>query len=191
MKQRSVASVVLLTIFTLGIYSIFWLYYTKQELVQRGQKIPSMWMLFLPSLTIIMLFIIAAIGGTFSTHYGTTASNSSTFGVLMLVVLPLYVFAMFYPLFWYYQYCKAASVVTGNRAKLDNSYALYVVTWFFGLTLPLWVGYLQSEYNKTAPISVGASPNPQLAAFNEQENPSNWLNPQSGPRFTKKKSAKD
>ncbi|MBP9852513.1 MAG: hypothetical protein QG629_95 [Patescibacteria group bacterium] len=176
MKQRSVTSVVLLTIFTLGIYSLFWLYYTKKDLTRLGYKIPSMWMLFAPMLTIFALFLIAGAVGAFDTSFTSASNYSAVYAVLMLCVIPLYFFATFYPLYWYYQYCKAASLATQGRAALDNGYALYLASWLLGIILPWWVGYMQDAYNKTA-TGQGGSPSTNRVG--------SWTNPHtSGPQTT-------
>lgn len=48
MKQRSVAAVVILSIFTFGIYTLFWMYFTKEEMNQQGAKIPTFILVFIP-----------------------------------------------------------------------------------------------------------------------------------------------
>ena len=48
MKHRSVLSVVLLSIFTLGIYTIVWLVKTKREMNSVGAEIPTAWWLIVP-----------------------------------------------------------------------------------------------------------------------------------------------
>jgi Domain of unknown function (DUF4234) len=48
MKQRSPFSVVVLTLITLGIYSIVWFVQTRREMVARGADIPSAWLMIVP-----------------------------------------------------------------------------------------------------------------------------------------------
>jgi uncharacterized protein DUF4234 len=48
MKQRSVVAVVLLSLFTFGIYPIIWLVKTKGEMVTQGADIPTAWLLIVP-----------------------------------------------------------------------------------------------------------------------------------------------
>ena len=48
MNKRSVVAVVLLTIFTLGIYSLVWFVKTKGEMVKHGADIPTAWLLIVP-----------------------------------------------------------------------------------------------------------------------------------------------
>jgi carbon starvation protein CstA len=48
MKQRNVAAVLFLTLFTLGIYGIVWLVKTKNEMNKLGAQIPTAWLLIVP-----------------------------------------------------------------------------------------------------------------------------------------------
>lgn len=53
MTKRSVASVILLSIFTLGIYLIVWFVKTKNEMNQAyGANIPTAWLLLVPIVNI-------------------------------------------------------------------------------------------------------------------------------------------
>jgi hypothetical protein len=45
MTKRSVVAVILLTIFTLGIYGLIWQVKTKNEMNRVGAQIPSAWLL--------------------------------------------------------------------------------------------------------------------------------------------------
>jgi hypothetical protein len=48
MKHRSVLAVILLSIFTLGIYTIVWLVKTKREMNSMGAEIPTAWWIIVP-----------------------------------------------------------------------------------------------------------------------------------------------
>jgi hypothetical protein len=48
MKQRSPLYVVVLTLVTLGIYSIVWFVQTRREMVSRGADIPTAWLMIVP-----------------------------------------------------------------------------------------------------------------------------------------------
>lgn len=52
MTRRSVASLILLTIVTFGIYSIVWFVKTKREMNERGADIPSAWLMIIPIVSI-------------------------------------------------------------------------------------------------------------------------------------------
>ena len=47
-KRREPISVFLLSLFTLGIYSIYWLIKTKDEINRLGANIPTGWLLIIP-----------------------------------------------------------------------------------------------------------------------------------------------
>jgi len=48
MKKRSVAVVIILSIVTLGIYTLVWHVKTKNEMVAHGADIPTAWLLIVP-----------------------------------------------------------------------------------------------------------------------------------------------
>jgi hypothetical protein len=48
MTRRSVISVLILSLVTFGIYSLFWLVATKEELKKQGAVIPTAWLLIIP-----------------------------------------------------------------------------------------------------------------------------------------------
>lgn len=56
MKQRSLITVVLLTIFTFGIYTIVWFVKTKGELNARGAQIPTAWLMIIPFVNVYWLW---------------------------------------------------------------------------------------------------------------------------------------
>jgi hypothetical protein len=48
MQKRSVVAVIVLTLFTFGIYSLIWHVKTKGEMVREGADIPTAWLLIIP-----------------------------------------------------------------------------------------------------------------------------------------------
>lgn len=48
MTNRGPVSVFLLWLFTGGIYGIFWLVWTKEEMVRQGAIIPTAWLIIIP-----------------------------------------------------------------------------------------------------------------------------------------------
>ena len=48
MTKRSVATVIILSIVTLGIYALVWTVKTKGEMVKAGADIPTSWLLIVP-----------------------------------------------------------------------------------------------------------------------------------------------
>ena len=48
MTRRSVLSVFILSIVTFGIYGLFWMVATKEEMNAQGANIPTAWLLIIP-----------------------------------------------------------------------------------------------------------------------------------------------
>lgn len=48
MSSRSIVTVILLSLVTLGIYALVWLVKTKREMNQRGADIPTTWLAIVP-----------------------------------------------------------------------------------------------------------------------------------------------
>ncbi|TMQ07257.1 MAG: DUF4234 domain-containing protein [Deltaproteobacteria bacterium] len=48
MTKRSIIAIILLTIVTFGIYHIYWLVKTKNEMVSMGADIPTGWLIIIP-----------------------------------------------------------------------------------------------------------------------------------------------
>jgi len=48
MQKRSVVGVIVLTLVTFGIYSLYWHVKTKNEMVEQGADIPTAWLLIIP-----------------------------------------------------------------------------------------------------------------------------------------------
>jgi hypothetical protein len=52
MKQRNIAAVLFLTLFTFGIYGIVWAVKTKNEMNKLGAQIPTAWLIIIPLVNI-------------------------------------------------------------------------------------------------------------------------------------------
>ncbi len=52
MQHRDPIMVILLSIITLGIYSLFWYVATKNEMNTKGAQIPTAWLLIIPFVNI-------------------------------------------------------------------------------------------------------------------------------------------
>lgn len=91
MTKRSVVSVIILSIVTLGIYMLVWNVKTKREMVAAGADIPTCWLMIVPfvnfwwmwkfsggvehvtagKLTQVIAFILTVIGNGFIPLLGT------------------------------------------------------------------------------------------------------------------------
>ena len=56
MRNRSVFLVLLFSILTVGIYSLYWLVSTKDEMNRLGANIPSAWLLIVPIANVYWLW---------------------------------------------------------------------------------------------------------------------------------------
>ena len=56
MTERGPLLVFFLSFFTGGIYGIFWLYWTKQEMNRLGAEIPTLWLIWIPFVSIWWLW---------------------------------------------------------------------------------------------------------------------------------------
>jgi hypothetical protein len=55
-KRRSPVAVVIFSIITLGIYLIYWIVATKEEMKSLGAEIPSAWLLIVPIGNMYLLY---------------------------------------------------------------------------------------------------------------------------------------
>jgi len=118
MKKIRVWEVLLWSLLTLGLYQVYWIYRTRNELVENyKQSIPS----FAEYLLIPGGLIIAAIVTiSFSGNDDPTPLAWILFWVFFLV-------AMAYAVYWIYQYAKAAEAVTNGKMNRWATIALFLL----------------------------------------------------------------
>jgi hypothetical protein len=81
MSQLSLGKFFLLTCVTFGIYPLFWLARTKDEMNRLGADVPGAWMLFVPIANLLFLWKYA--GG--AAH--VTRGETSQFGAFALMLM--------------------------------------------------------------------------------------------------------
>lgn len=84
MQKRSVAGVIVLTIVTFGIYSIYWHVKTKNEMVEQGADIPTAWLLLVPIASIYWYWKWC--GGV---EYTTRGKMSGPVAFLLMLLLSI------------------------------------------------------------------------------------------------------
>lgn len=84
MTKRSVASVIILTLVTFGIYGLVWMVKTKNEMVKAGADIPTAWLLIVPIASIYWMWKFA--GGV---EHVTQGKQSQAISFIMMFVLGL------------------------------------------------------------------------------------------------------
>jgi hypothetical protein len=155
MRKRSLAVVIILSLITFGIYSLYWLISTRNELVRRGAQIPRVIVLILPLLILVGLaalqfivqfaFSMASSGTDVPTSTGPHIFEIFTIGVGVLCAIAL-IPVTFY---WMYKYCQGAQLVTGGRVTTSFAYGLWAVLFIFNVSF-IWPGIMQNAYNQTS-----------------------------------------
>lgn len=149
MQTRSLLQMVLLTIITLGIYQIYWLYKTREEMVQKGLQIPNILILFAPYIALGGMFVLLFIQNfVFSSVDGGGAPTQ--LGLIVFLIGALGVLAML-PIFfyWFYKYCKAVESVTDGFFPFDMNYFMLVLMSIFGIAI-IWPVIVQYYFNRVA-----------------------------------------
>ncbi|HSH18727.1 MAG TPA: DUF4234 domain-containing protein [Candidatus Saccharimonadales bacterium] len=155
MQKRELWKVIVFGIITLGIYDLVWIYKTRNEMVAKGQKIPSFWLLFAPLLGLVAVAILQFIlrfvlaGATPDAPIEEARVLSKViniFSVLTGVVALLALLPV--ALYWFYTYCKAVEVVTKGKLALGLNYIMFLVLGLIGVGF-LWPALVQDAFNKT------------------------------------------
>lgn len=117
LKERSVVEVVILSLVTLGIYQLYWMYETNNELRESKRDVaPIKWFL-IPIAVLIGLVIMAAISLLIGGIIGESTVGQIFIGfgavlffLMYVLFLPAY-FAMYgYWVYWLYKFSKALEV---------------------------------------------------------------------------------
>lgn len=158
MKKRHPAAVLLLPFATLGIYCIYWLYKTRQEILSKLEDknaIPPLVVLLLPMLLVILLFAVGIFFNGDAQTADTQDDNLGAGGIISIALVLLFFIGgvVILPLWWFWKYCKAAIQVTQEHGMdFAQLYILFVaVVWLCGI-LPIWMLITQLDYNKVAAL---------------------------------------
>lgn len=170
MKRRHVVAVLLLSYLTLGIYTVYWLYRTRLDLLQYTpdkNAIPRVIIMFIPFFALIAAVLMALLGSAVA-QGDTGAALGTAVSILATVLVLASILALFIVSFWwFYRYFQVLEqVVQGNDGMLY--YTLWVILTLFGLG-PVWVILVQSDLNKFIdnnyqPLRVPMQPNYQPPA---------------------------
>ena len=82
MQHRSIVTLFLLTVVTLGLYAIYWMVKTKDELNQRGAAIPTAWLALVPGVNLWWTWKYCA-----GVEQVTGGKTSQAMAFVMLVLL--------------------------------------------------------------------------------------------------------
>jgi hypothetical protein len=162
MKKRDPLVVILLTLVTFGIYGLYWLYSTREEMVKKSAKIPPFWILLLP----LLLFVAALL--EIVVHFVSLNNNSTTVTITNGAAILLGVGALIgipYSIYFMYKFCGGLAKVTRKRLNQNSCFLLFIVLTILSSALSsgrggvmvlggalgaLWFGYIQNGLNKYA-----------------------------------------
>ena len=151
MKKRGLIFVTVMSIVTFGIYDIYWLISTRNELVKRGQNILTPWVFLAPVLGLIAVGIMQLIA-----HNLLTASSSSAITTLNVISVIIGIISVLtiVPLAIYFtwQYSKAVGVVTKDALTAELCFVVALVTNVMGFWF-IWPIVVQYYFNQETALA--------------------------------------
>jgi heme/copper-type cytochrome/quinol oxidase subunit 2 len=152
MRYRNIVFVIIMSIFTLGIYDIYWAFSTRSELVKKKQKVPSPWIVLLPllGLVFVMLLDLAVSfvkGGNSSEPSPGFAGNTEIAVVVVGMISVIGVIPV--SIYWLWKYCKAVERVTNGELTTGFNFSISLLMSLCGVWV-LWPPIVQYQYNKLA-----------------------------------------
>jgi hypothetical protein len=164
MKKRNLFVVLVLSFITLGLYGLFWLYFTRRDILRflpDKKAIPSFWVMAAPVLILLGLATLALIINALSTRSGGNPIN----GVLLLVGIPTSFATLVVPFWWMWHYFKAVYALTAKAGQTGTEVWVLYLLWIASIlvAVPVWMLLVQNDLNKLAD---------QLAAPQPAEPPS-------------------
>jgi hypothetical protein len=146
MKRRTPAFVIVISLCTLGLYFIYWLYATRAELVtEHRAKIPAMNVLLYP-LGAVALVLLATLVVSLALPSDSPVLRSLELRVfpVLIVILTIAVFPL--AVWWFWQYCGAVGRFTHGRLSQGEAFALFCLLAIVGAGC-VWPGVVQGYFN--------------------------------------------
>lgn len=148
MKHRPVALVLVIGFITFGIYDLFWLYNTRQELAAKGLKVLKLKTLFFPLLALIFIALLQFVVHFVLNSGGSSGSGTNVVNALSLLVGVLALITLIpLSLYWFYVYCKAVNTLTNGKVSVGGNYTAFLILHVLGLGF-IWYAIVQSQFNK-------------------------------------------
>lgn len=149
MKQRNLIAVIILSIVTLGIYDLYWLVATKNELNRRTDiRIPSVWILFAPVIVMVGL-LIAGLVATAATH-----GDPNVMRLINILFILVYVIAILVMIpvgfYWLLKFSKAVNHYTNGELSTALTFLLLWLLRFIGMAI------IQDKFNDM--LATGPTP---------------------------------
>jgi hypothetical protein len=160
MEKREVWKVIVFGLITLGIYDLYWLYKTREELVAKGAQIPRFIILLLPTILLLaaalvsMIILLATatpttVNGTATFESDNTPAASIPFFIIMglgaLAYIPI-------TLWWLYRYSQGVELATKGEVSKGLSFFMAIVLGVFSVSF-VWPGFIQDAFNKVKPAN--------------------------------------
>ncbi len=143
MKQRNPLAVALLPLVTFGLYGLYWLITTSNELKERGNEIKPIWWLFLP---------VSIVGIAFLSLVISVGTDSTALRLIsMLLTIGGYIAAIVIGVYWQYIYAKAVDNVTGGKMSTVVTLLLFFFLGSIGQAI------VQDSFNKLGEGAVPAA----------------------------------
>jgi SNF family Na+-dependent transporter len=168
MKRRSLIAVFLLEIVTLGIYSFYWLYRTRLELIAKtNMHIPRLIIPFLPGVIfLISLTLQILLGLSHASGIVISLINTITFACI-----PVFVGLI---IWWMWQYSKVVAVATQNTSSQAFTFWIWMLTVIASVNI-IWFLVMQNKFNQlSATVPEPAYPGaqtPPVTAPQPTDNP--------------------
>jgi hypothetical protein len=143
-------AVILLSIFTLGIYDLFWLVKVKKVLNQETDvHIPSIWVLFAPVIALVVGAIVAVAMSASSVSSGNTGGVTAITLVIELLAVVVIIPVTFY---WFFKFSKAVGKYTHGELNTAMTFILLWILRFIGMAI------IQDKFNDMLTAGPGATP---------------------------------
>jgi hypothetical protein len=141
MRHRNPFAVALLSLVTLDIYLLYWLYVVRMDLSNREVRVPSLKVLLYPTGMTLLVFACGAIFDL-STH-GSSATTSVV--GLLIIASTLSIIPVF--LWWVGKLCYSLERASGGRILGVGSFLLFLLLAFIGFGF-MWPGVVQDKINR-------------------------------------------
>jgi hypothetical protein len=180
MQKRNPLAVVGLSIITLGIYDLYWLAKTKNELNKHVRtKVPSIWLLIIPVIVAFVAYVLAFIGlaSTGATTSSTNGFGSSTayapvpehtaiIAVIGFIVAFISIFALaIIAIIWFFKFSKAINEYTDGKMSTAVCFLVLYLIHLIGVALiqdtfndMLDAGVAPGVGQPIMPVSTGVAP---------------------------------
>jgi NADH:ubiquinone oxidoreductase subunit 5 (subunit L)/multisubunit Na+/H+ antiporter MnhA subunit len=165
MKRRNLAFVIIVSIITLGIYSVYWLVQTRKELVRKGQDVPSLWIVFAPLLSLIIVALAQVI-----VHLMLDNSNPSSgaieavnaVSVIIGIISVIGVIPMIF--YWTWKYCVAVENVTDRALSTVINFVFAIILTLIGVGFvwPMINQYYFNQLSEDSKHEIPDTPYPKV-----------------------------